>query len=129
MLALLRDARCWFACLVIWLLVLWLLSSRTGDAGGLPPIPGLDKVAHFGYFAGGGWLLAGFLFRLRPDRPRWGQILVIVFVIAALMGWVDEYHQSHVPGRSGNDFGDWIADVTGAVTGALALRLFHRRFL
>ncbi len=121
-----RNPWFWFACFAGWFGILWLLSSRTGDAGGLPHIPGLDKVAHFGYFFGGGGLLAAFLFRLRPHRPNWLLIVAMVFVVLALVGWLDEYHQSHVPGRTGNDPGDWLADVSGAVCGALVFRRLRR---
>jgi len=124
-----RSPFFWLTCFAGWFIVLWLLSSRTGDAGGLPPIPGLDKVAHFGYFFGGGGLLSAFLFRLSPERPRWLLMLATVFVTFALIGCLDEYHQSHVPGRTGNDPGDWLADVSGAVTGALVFRRMHRRLL
>lgn len=119
----------WLSCFIAWFAILWLLSSRSGDAGGLPKIPGLDKVAHFGFFFGGGGLLAAFLFRLRPQSPRWPAIVTLVFGIMALIGWLDEVHQNHVPGRNGNDPGDWIADVTGAITGSLVFRKLHRRLL
>lgn len=120
-----RNPWFWFACFAGWFGILWLLSSRSGDAGGLPPIPGIDKVAHFGYFLGGGGLLAAFFFRLRPHRPHWPLIVAMVFVVLALVGWLDEHHQSHVPGRNGNDPGDWLADVSGAVCGALIFRRLH----
>jgi len=122
-----RNPWFWFACFAGWFGILWLLSSRAGDAGGLPPIAGLDKVAHFGYFFGGGGLFSAFLFRLRPDRPRWLWIVVSVAVTFSLIGWLDEHHQSHVPGRTGNDPGDWLADVSGALCGALVFRRLHRR--
>lgn len=124
-----RSPFFWLLCFVAWFGVLWLLSSRPGDAGGLPPIPGIDKVAHFGFFFGGGGLLSAFLFRLNPQRPRWFLLMALVFIIMGLVGWFDETHQSYVPGRSGNDFPDWLADVSGAVAGALVFRKFHRRLL
>ena len=124
-----RQPVFWLICFVLWFGGLWLLSSRSGDETRLPAIPGFDKVAHFGYFFGGGGLLAAFLFRLAPRRPRWLPSLLLIFVIMGSIGWLDEVHQSYVPGRVGNDPGDWIADVTGAITGALVFRKLHRRLL
>jgi VanZ family protein len=83
---------------------------------GLPsievPIPHLDKWVHFTYF-----LLGGALFVLSWGGERrswmpWGSI----FLFAAL-GAADEWHQSFVPGRSGLDSGDWIADCLGSAIG------------
>jgi VanZ family protein len=41
----------------------------------------------------------------------WG---ILIIVLSTVFGIIDEYHQSFVPGRSGNDLGDLIADVIGA---------------
>ncbi len=41
----------------------------------------------------------------------WG---VLVILICTFFGVSDEYHQSFVPGRSGNDFGDLAADFIGS---------------
>ena len=48
--------------------------------------------------------------------------------MVTLVGVLDEYHQSKVPGRYGNDIYDLIADFLGAVAGSLAFLPF-RRFL
>jgi VanZ family protein len=119
---LVRSPWFWFACLVAWFGTLWILSSRAGDLGSLPAIPGIDKVAHFGYFFGGAGLFSAFLFRLQPERPNWFWILGSVLLVFSLIGWLDEFHQSHVPGRNGNDLGDWLADICGAICGALVFR-------
>jgi hypothetical protein len=42
---------------------LWMLSSLPGQDIHLPPFPEADKVAHFGYFFIGGFLLAWVLRR------------------------------------------------------------------
>ena len=92
----------------------------------LPAIPNIDKILHFGYFFGGSGLMAAFLFRLRPENPNWIMIVAICVIFIGLVGGLDEVHQSHVPGRSGNDPFDWLADVSGGFCGALVFKWFHR---
>ncbi len=84
------------------------------------PIPHFDKWVHFLYF-----MLGGVLFNLswgmeRRSWKSWGGILFF-----AALGAADEWHQSFVPGRSGLDSGDWIADCLGSATG-LRLALVKR---
>lgn len=80
-------------------------------------LPHFDKVLHFGYFFGGGGLLGAFLFYDRgfsPQRMFWVGIAVL-----AVVGVIDEYHQSFYRFRSGNDPFDWLADVIGGSVGLL----------
>jgi VanZ family protein len=122
----LRSPFLWFAAFALWFGTLWWLSSRVSH---LPPgieFPHRDKVLHFGYFFGGGLIFSAFLYRLSPDRPRWGRILALAVIVVGLTGALDEWHQSHVPGRSGNDPGDLAADLAGAIAGALVFRRVHR---
>ncbi len=42
----------------------------------------------------------------------WGALVVL---ICAIFGISDEFHQSFVPGRSGNDLGDLTADFVGGL--------------
>lgn len=116
----------WLAAFAVWFVTLWLLSSRVNH---LPPALTFrfgDKLLHFGYFFGGGFLFSAFLFRLRHDRPNWPRILTLAVLVVGLTGALDEWHQSHVPGRSGNDPADFTADLLGAVAGALLLRRASR---
>ncbi|MBC8128281.1 MAG: VanZ family protein [Gloeobacteraceae cyanobacterium ES-bin-144] len=121
----LRNPRVWLAALLGWFGTLWILSSMSG-VGPNVSINHLDKVAHFIYFFGGGVLLAGWRFRYQPVRPSWKLILTTTILTMALIGWLDEWHQSFTPGRSGNDPFDWLADLLGATAGAFALKAFHR---
>jgi len=122
-----RNPKFWLAGFLLWFAVLWTFSSFPGPGGYAPPIGHLDKVAHFGYFFGGGGLLSAWLFRLRPDRPRWTVILSITILALALIGGLDEWHQTFTPGRSGNDPFDWLADVLGAAAGGFTFKRLHRR--
>ena len=123
---LVRNPSLWFAAFAVWFGTLWWLSSRVNH---FPP--GLDfrfsdKLLHFGYFFGGALLFSAYLFRLRPSVPRWGRVLALTVIVVGLTGALDEFHQSHVPGRSGNDPADFTADLLGAFAGALVFRKSHR---
>ena len=116
----------WLVALFVWFSVLWLLSSGTHPGIPMPPIDGFDKVEHFGYFFGGAGLLCAYLYGKRPVSPPWQLIIPGVVIVMALVGWLDEYHQGFVPGRSGNDPLDWLAVVTGATCGAFFFKRIHR---
>uniref|UniRef100_A0A7C5ZZU9 VanZ-like domain-containing protein n=1 Tax=Thermus tengchongensis TaxID=1214928 RepID=A0A7C5ZZU9_9DEIN len=84
--------------------LLWWLSSQPATGMGLPHP--WDKGAHFLAY-----LLLGFLLRLGLGR------FLPAFLLAALYGALDEWHQSFVPGREA--FGwDLLADALGAWAGA-----------
>jgi len=121
-----RRPAFWLVCFLCWVAAMWALSSSPKPLGAeLPPIPHIDKVLHFGWFMGGAIILSAFLMlrgQHRSPRPR--HALAVVGAIA-LLGATDEWHQSHVPGRSGNDPGDWAADVAGAAFGVLIFRRTH----
>ena len=44
--------------------------------------------------------------------------MIVVIVVGFVIGRLDEYHQSFTPGRTGNDNGDWLADILGSIGGA-----------
>ena len=112
----------WWLALATWGGLLFFLSSQSLPQGPAPQVDHLDKVAHFLYFSGGGFVLTGLL--LRHGWSRGTRRLVWVSVLAmAVLGGLDEWHQTFTPGRSGNDPGDWLADVAGGLAGTLlALR-------
>lgn len=117
----------WLAAFLLWFGVLWTLSSFSTPGPDMPPIPHFDKVAHFGFFFGGGGLLSAFVYRLKPEPANWKLILGVSVGVLAAVGALDEWRQSQVPGRSGNDFADWVADVLGALVGASVFKSIHRR--
>jgi VanZ family protein len=78
-------------------------------------IPYSDKLAHFTAFAGLTFLLTLALYIWRPFRWRW---LLVAVMIAGIYGMIDEFTQSFV-GRE-PDVRDWLADVAGAIFGAVA---------
>ncbi len=107
----------WIA-LGIWAAaILWLSSLPPQE---LPDTAFLfwDKLNHFVAYAIGGWLAAA---AVRTSRPRLGVAvaLVVGVVLIAAFGILDEAFQTLTPGRTGGDVDDWVADVLGAITGAL----------
>jgi len=86
-----------------------------------PEIPFLDKVLHFGYFGLGGLFLATSI-RLQNFQSK-----AFAFSLCLLIsiGAIDEWHQSWIPGRSGNDLYDWIADAIGGFSGLLSYLIIH----
>jgi VanZ family protein len=104
---------------VLWLATLWWLSSRSAPVAKLPTFQFGDKVAHFGYFFVGGSLL---VIALRDVIPNWKKRALCVIAASALVGAGDEFHQSFVPNRYGNDPWDWLADVLGGTAAALFVR-------
>ena len=116
----------WRLLAVVWVLVLWWLSSQSS----LPSpakFEGVDKLEHAIYFATGG---VCFLLGLRlagfARQPVTAIVLTVLF--CALVGGIDEWHQTYTPGRSGGDVWDWTADTLGGFVGAL-LALAGERFL
>ena len=121
-----RRSSFWFLCFAAWAVLLWILSDGPLPGPKGPSIYGADKVMHFGYFFGGAGLLSAALFLRAKDRTNWRVLIVVVTVVLAGVGILDEWHQSWHPERSGNDLGDWLADVCGALAGSLVFRRLHR---
>ena len=118
----------WLVAFLGWAITLWILSDGPPPAPPGPGFPGIDKILHFGYFLGGAGLLSAALYLQRRDRGTevsWGHLLLTVVILLAAIGALDEWHQSWIPGRSGNDLGDWLADVAGALAGSLLFRRLH----
>ena len=117
-----KRPKAWILAWPVWFVTLWLLSSGTPTPENVPKIPYLDKIAHFGFFFGGGGLLCGWL-RHQFKKLNALQCIGITTLVGSLVGVIDEYHQTFTPGRSGNDIGDWTADTLGSLTGAIVMIL------
>ena len=121
----------WFGAFLLWGIALWILSDGPVPVRHGPELPYLDKILHFGYFFGGAGLLSAALYlRARTASPTavscsWCQLILPVVLILAAIGALDEWHQSWIPERSGNDPWDWLADLLGACSGALVFRRLH----
>lgn len=106
----------WFA-VAVWLSVLFAASSQ---AGVMPPMffTWQDKVEHAAYFCAGG-LCFFFALRLMFPKMPLARAMLLTIAFCSIIGATDEFHQSFVPGRSGNDLGDWLADTFGGFIAAL----------
>lgn len=106
-----------------WLGLLWVLSAIPGNETPSIKIPHFDKIAHFVYFAAGGLLLA--LALGRSFGLRGTSLVMAVLFLIALIGVLDEWHQTRTPGRQGADKGDWMADCAGGIAGAVVIGWFY----
>lgn len=100
---------------VVWVVVILIATSWPDLSVGPDEMP-LDKMFHFGAYA----VLAALMVRASRTPTHWGSVATVVALVA-LFGVVDEWHQAFIPGRS-MSVADWVADATGALLGALAVR-------
>ena len=117
----------WWLGVAVWLTALWVLSANSTLPSG-PSFPLKDKLLHCTYFCGGAACFLIALFGKRSSLPDWRSLVLPGFLFTAIVGALDEFHQTFTPGRSGNDPWDWLADVTGGmlaawIVGRLLIRL------
>lgn len=91
-------------------------------------IPLKDKVLHFGYFFGGAGLFSAALYLSLKKPTNWIILISLNLIVLGATGALDEWHQSQVPGRYGNDLADWTADILGTLVGALVFKRLHFLF-
>ena len=93
--------------------IIFFLSHQSGDSLYVPPIPGFDKILHFGvYFVLGGAVIYGLYSGGTLRAPL--TICLITIVICTFYGVSDEFHQSFIPGRFVS-FADLVTDFFGAL--------------
>jgi VanZ family protein len=103
--------------------IFWMSSQTLQVPLPIPEWLSWDKLLHACEYG-----LLGFLLMLgvRPLVERaWLQV-AIVTALGLAWGVSDEFHQSFVPGRNGNDLGDMSADLIGSALGAIAFLLLRR---
>ena len=101
----------------LWAAVLFLLSELEGTSALLPA--GVDKVVHGGLYS-----ILGLSLAWGRARTGFAGSTVLLLIIGAGYGALDEWHQSFVPGRDAN-LGDWMADVVGVMLGLMLFARFH----
>ncbi|MCL1947472.1 MAG: VanZ family protein [Chitinivibrionia bacterium] len=94
------------------MITIFTLSAIPGDEPFLNVFNFSDKIKHFAIY-----FILGLTFCLWISNEKWlakpfffGSLIV---VLCAIFGIFDEFHQSFVPNRSGNDLGDLAADILG----------------
>jgi VanZ family protein len=110
----------WLVGYALWLVALYIFSSFPKIPS--PNIGHVDKVAHIGYFFLGSLTLGiGISLGRAPGKSITFGIVMTILCSAIAIGVLDEFHQSFVPGRSGNDLPDLLADTVGALLACAAL--------
>jgi VanZ family protein len=110
----LRILRSWLLLSVLYVALIFFVSSRPYLYAPGPEFHYKDKVAHVIEYALLGWFMAR---ALRPARdiPRTVEVLWFVAIGAGIAG-LDETFQGTVEGRV-TDITDWLADVAGLLIG------------
>ena len=107
---------------VVYMAAIFTLSAQSR----LPTPPGIlgwDKLQHVLAYMVLGLLLfrACVISPIAGKGPYWP-----AFVLGALYGALDEYHQGFVPGRDMSAF-DWLADVLGLIAALILMRILEMR--
>jgi len=118
-----RIRRSWLWVSVMYLALIFFVSSRPYLHAPGPDFQFKDKLAHGVEYGLLGWLMSR---TLRPTRRVPAAIEVLWFVaLGAGIAGLDESFQGTVPGRL-TDVTDWIADVAGLIAGT-TLAVFRAR--
>ena len=109
----------WFYLVVwiTWFFLLWVLSSGPLPGPKTPPQIPIDKILHWGYYGIGGALSTFFILAREKSSRLPARYFELLFLVGFFTGAIDEWHQSWYEFRSGNDFGDFLADCVGTYCG------------
>ena len=94
----------------------WYLSSGTLETVQLPSVS--DKLIHLVCFAGLGFFWTWW-FKKEAWLRRPVKHILLVTLIVAVYGIIDEIHQYFVPGRYTSIL-DWVADLVGGFLGGIS---------
>lgn len=94
----------------------WYLSSGTLETVQLPSVS--DKLIHLVCFAGLGFFWTWW-FKKEAWLQRPVKHILLVTLIVAVYGIIDEIHQYFVPGRYASIL-DWVADLVGGFLGGIS---------
>ena len=110
---------------VAWGTAIWMLSSKRVDLGRLPELGFIPLVGNlFHAFEFG--VLALLCLPMLPRKDSWvdfsGGFLRVLAGVCIVFGFLDEWHQSWVPGRSASLL-DWGTDVVGIAASLIMAQL------
>lgn len=104
---------------------IFMLSDQPGDTLYLPPLPGIDKLAHaVVYGALAATTIYALTTRYKEKTPQ--AVLVATMLFCLCYGVSDEFHQYFVPGRDSSGL-DVLADVFGALVVCLFSAAVQKR--
>jgi VanZ family protein len=103
---------------VLYMAVIFALSSVRIEAPMVEDFPLRDKGVHAVEFAVLGFLLAHATLRTWPRHALW-RVAAVAVIIGVAWGVLDELHQALVPGRHAEVL-DAVADAVGVVLGVVA---------
>ena len=109
-----RTLRTWIL-VVAYLVLIFGVSSIPQSSLSRAHFKVSDKLAHLAEYAGFGLLLTVALRGTLRRARRW-VLMVIVVLVGAVVGALDETYQATVPGRE-RELLDWVADVAGVLVG------------
>ncbi|MFH1502300.1 MAG: VanZ family protein [Candidatus Eisenbacteria bacterium] len=110
---------------VVYVALIFAVSSIPGSLHGIIPFRVFDKVAHIVEFTGLGLFLT-VAFRGTLPRASMRNVVLLVLVVGLSIGLLDELYQHLVPGRA-VEFLDWVADTIGVVAGSTVAVIHYRR--
>ncbi len=117
-----RGRNIYLLLLVLWTGFIFVLTSIPN-----PPHIGMarnmDKGVHFFIYGVSGLILALYL---KGGGKRNRVILISTLIFVGLVGGLDEIHQMWISGRAAS-FYDWMADISGGISGSLAIIFFLHR--
>lgn len=119
-----RKPWIWFVTLGLYLSLIFFMSHLSADELRALPIRFWDKLVHFFEYLPVGLMVTGLIHALWP-RMSFQKGVPLAICIVAILGGLDEFHQSFIPGREVS-VGDATADTLGATIGAFCALLFLR---
>jgi len=113
------KARFYLICSVLWMALIWIISSIPGKEIPEISILGIDKLAHFGIY----FFWSALLKQYAEARDSKAIESVLILALMMLLASLDEYHQHYIPGRSVS-FYDLLANWAGILMawGILGIR-------
>ena len=110
---------------IVYIGLIFAISSIPGSIHGRIPFRVFDKAAHLGEFAGLGLFLM-VAFRGSLPRADLKKVTLLVVIVGLTIGVLDELYQNLIPGRA-VEFLDWVADTVGVVIGSAIAMIHYRR--
>ncbi|MDI3503267.1 MAG: hypothetical protein PWP64_203 [Candidatus Cloacimonadota bacterium] len=115
------KARHYLVLMLLWMVLIWSVSSLPSDNIPSSKIFGIDKLAHFGIYFIWGLISALHLRRINASSPLQIFIISIMLLLAAC----DEYHQLYIPGRQVSIF-DLCANWLGLLSAHLIFKILSK---